>query len=121
MKQLVIIGGGPGGYAAAFAAARQGLKVTLIEQEGIGGTCLNWGCIPTKTLKATAEKLEFLHQAAQFGLIKADQASIQQYVTQEALNRLYQAIGEQEKAIRTDPVGTGSKLLSKVFGAALGQ
>ena len=68
MKQLVIIGGGPGGYAAAFAAARQGLKVTLIEQEGIGGTCLNWGCIPTKTLKATAEKLEFLHQAAQFGL-----------------------------------------------------
>ena len=68
MKQLVIIGGGPGGYAAAFAAARQGLKVTLIEQEGIGGTCLNWGCIPTKTLKATAEKLEFLHKAAQFGV-----------------------------------------------------
>ena len=68
MKQLVIIGGGPGGYAAAFAAARQGLKVTLVEQEGIGGTCLNWGCIPTKTLKATAEKLEFLHQAAQFGV-----------------------------------------------------
>ncbi|OZB72754.1 MAG: hypothetical protein B7X36_11355, partial [Thiomonas sp. 14-64-326] len=63
----------------------------------------------------------FAGQAAQFGLVKADQASIQQYVTQEALKRLYQAIGEQEKAIRTDPVGTGSKLLSKVFGAALGQ
>jgi hypothetical protein len=63
----------------------------------------------------------FAGQAAQFGLVKADQASIQQYVTQEALNRLYQAIGEQEKAIRTDPVGTGSKLLSKVFGAALGR
>ena len=68
MKHLVIIGGGPGGYAAAFAAAKKGLKVTLIEQEGIGGTCLNWGCIPTKTLKATAEKLEFLHRAAQFGI-----------------------------------------------------
>ncbi len=64
---------------------------------------------------------QFAGQAAQFGLIKADQASIQQYVTQEALNRLYQAIGEQEKAIRADPVGTGSKLLGKVFGAALGQ
>ena len=63
----------------------------------------------------------FAGQAAQFGLVKADQASIQQYVTQEALNRLYQAIGEQEKAIRADPVGTGSKLLSKVFGAALGR
>lgn len=68
MKNLVIIGGGPGGYAAAFAAAKKGLNVTLIEQEGIGGTCLNWGCIPTKTLKATAEKLEFLPQAAQFGI-----------------------------------------------------
>ncbi len=68
MKSLVIIGGGPGGYAAAFAAAKKGLQVTLIEQEGIGGTCLNWGCIPTKTLKASAEKIEFLHQAAQFGV-----------------------------------------------------
>jgi hypothetical protein len=63
----------------------------------------------------------FAGQAAQFGLVKADQASIQTYVTQQALDRLYQAIGEQEKAIRTDPVGTGSKLLGKVFGAALGQ
>ena len=59
--------------------------------------------------------------AAQFGLVKADQASIQSYVTQQALDRLYQAIGEQEKAIRADPVGTGSKLLGKVFGAALGR
>jgi len=63
----------------------------------------------------------FAGQAAQFGLVKADQASIQQYVTQQALNRLYQAIGEQEKAIRADPLGTGSKLLGKVFGAALGR
>ena len=63
----------------------------------------------------------FAGQAAQFGLVKADQASIQQYVTQQALNRLYQAIGDEEKAIRTDPVGTGSKLLGKVFGAALGR
>lgn len=62
----------------------------------------------------------FAGQAAQFGLIKSDQASIQQYVTQEALNRLYQAIGEQERAIRADPIGTGSKIIGKVFGAALG-
>lgn len=68
MKHLVIIGGGPGGYAAAFAAAKKGLKVTLIEQEGIGGTCLNWGCIPTKTLKSTAERLDALREAAHFGL-----------------------------------------------------
>ncbi len=60
-------------------------------------------------------------EAAQFGLVKSDQANIQQYVTHEALNRLYQAIGEQERAIRTDPLGTGSKLIGKVFGAALGR
>jgi len=63
----------------------------------------------------------FAGQAAQFGLVKPDQATIQQYVTQQALDRLYQAIGEQEKAIRADPAGTGSKLLGKVFGAALGR
>ena len=62
----------------------------------------------------------FAGEAAQFGLVQQDQASIQQYVTRQALDRLYQAIGEQERAIRADPVGTGSRLLSKVFGAALG-
>ena len=56
-------------------------------------------------------------QAAQFGLVKADQANIDSYVTQQALNRLYQAIGDEEKAIRSDPVGTGSALIGKVFGA----
>ena len=60
-------------------------------------------------------------QAAQFGLVHGDQASIEQYVTQQALDRLYQAIGDQERAIRADPLGTGSTLLGKVFGAALGR
>ena len=63
----------------------------------------------------------FAGQAAQFGLIQQDQASIQSYVTKEALKRLYTAIGEEEKAIRADPVGTGSKLISKVFGAVAGR
>lgn len=50
MKDLIIIGGGPGGYSAAIRGAQRGLKVTLIEQDRLGGTCLNRGCIPTKTL-----------------------------------------------------------------------
>lgn len=49
-KELMIIGGGPGGYVAAIKAGQQGLKVTLVEKEDIGGTCLNRGCIPTKAL-----------------------------------------------------------------------
>lgn len=59
-------------------------------------------------------------QAAQFGLVKADQANIDSYVTRQALDRLYQAIGEEERAIRTDPAGTGSALIGKVFGALRG-
>ena len=59
-------------------------------------------------------------QAAQFGLVKADQANIDGYVTQQALDRLYQAIGEEERAIRADPAGAGSALISKVFGALRG-
>ncbi|WP_439890856.1 DUF4197 domain-containing protein [Ralstonia sp. 25C] len=56
-------------------------------------------------------------QAAQFGLLRNDEASLDRYVAQEAVNRLYQAIGEQEKALRADPVGSGSAIISKVFGA----
>ena len=92
MKHLVIIGGGPGGYAAAFAAAKKGLKVTLIEQEGIGGTCLNWGCIPTKTLKATAEKLEFLHQAAQFGIILKEAPELDWGAISARLNKVKETL-----------------------------
>jgi dihydrolipoamide dehydrogenase len=50
LKDLIIIGGGPGGYSAAIRGTQRGLKVTLIEQDQLGGTCLNRGCIPTKTL-----------------------------------------------------------------------
>ena len=56
--RLTVIGGGPGGYTAAFAAARAGMSVTLVESGYLGGTCLNNGCIPTKTLKASADALE---------------------------------------------------------------
>jgi len=67
-KKIGIIGAGPGGYIGAIRAAQLGAEVTVIEQEAIGGTCLNWGCIPTKTLKATAEALEHVHRAKEFGI-----------------------------------------------------
>lgn len=68
MKRLTVIGGGPGGYTAAFAAARAGMEVTLVEAAHLGGTCLNSGCIPTKTLKASAEALETALRLAEFGI-----------------------------------------------------
>jgi len=68
-KSIVVIGAGPGGYVAAIRCAQLGAQVTLVEQEALGGTCLNWGCIPTKTLKATAEILDRFHRAQELGVL----------------------------------------------------
>ena len=65
---LIVIGGGPGGYPAAIRAAQLGASVALVEKERIGGTCLNWGCIPTKTLIASAHLFRMVRNADAFGL-----------------------------------------------------
>ncbi len=65
---VVIIGGGPGGYVAAIKAAHLGLKAVLIEKDKLGGVCLNRGCIPTKALVSTAELLNQLQRAKEFGI-----------------------------------------------------
>lgn len=67
-KHIVIIGGGPAGYVGAIHAATHGAKVTLVEAAEIGGTCLNQGCIPTKTLVATCALLEKIRHAANVGI-----------------------------------------------------
>lgn len=66
--RITIIGAGPGGYVAAVSAARLGAEVTVIEQENVGGTCLNWGCIPSKIMITTAALLENFHKADTFGV-----------------------------------------------------
>jgi dihydrolipoamide dehydrogenase len=65
---LVVIGGGPGGYVAAIRAAQLGLKTVCVEREALGGTCLNWGCIPTKALLRSAEVLETCRRAGEYGV-----------------------------------------------------
>ncbi len=65
---LVVIGAGPGGYVAAIKAAGCGKKVTLIEKDALGGTCLNVGCIPTKTLIANAQMLHKMRKAEEYGI-----------------------------------------------------
>ena len=66
--RLTVIGGGPGGYTAAFAAARAGMSVTLVESGNLGGTCLNNGCIPTKTLFQSAEVANTVRESARYGI-----------------------------------------------------
>ena len=65
MKQydLAILGGGPGGYVAAIRAAQLGLTTAIIDQDKLGGICLNWGCIPTKALLKNAEVLDTVKNA----------------------------------------------------------
>lgn len=65
---VVVIGGGPGGYVAAIRASQLGQKVALIEREHLGGICLNWGCIPTKALLKAGETVQAIRHAADFGV-----------------------------------------------------
>jgi dihydrolipoamide dehydrogenase len=65
---LVVLGGGPGGYVAGIRAGQLGLKVAVVEAERVGGICLNWGCIPTKALLKNAEIYEHVQEAATWGL-----------------------------------------------------
>ena len=65
---LIVVGGGPGGYVAAIRAAKLGMNVALVESEHLGGICLNWGCIPTKALLRAAEIHHLMHRLDEFGL-----------------------------------------------------
>lgn len=64
---IIVVGGGPGGYVAAIRAAQLGLKTAVVEREHLGGICLNWGCIPTKALLRTSEINHLLHHLSDFG------------------------------------------------------
>ncbi|MHB1139706.1 MAG: FAD-dependent oxidoreductase, partial [Microthrixaceae bacterium] len=66
---LVVIGGGPGGYAAALYGASAGLNIALVEKDKIGGTCLHRGCIPAKELLETAAVVRTVKHAGDFGVI----------------------------------------------------
>jgi len=64
---VIVVGGGPGGYVAAIRCAQLGLKTAVAERENLGGICLNWGCIPTKALLKSSEVWHTLHRLKEFG------------------------------------------------------
>ena len=90
---VVVIGSGPGGYVAAIHAARQGARVAIVEQKATewGGTCLNWGCIPTKTLVQSAEVLRTVRRAAEFG-VRVGEPEIDWPAMQERKNKVVAAM-----------------------------
>ncbi len=88
---LIVIGGGPAGYAAAFYGASAGLQVALVEKDTIGGTCLNRGCIPAKAFLETAAVARHVHHAKDFG-IEATQAGIDFSVAQNRKQRIVEGL-----------------------------
>ena len=101
---LVIIGAGPGGYEAAFEAVKYGMKTALVEKEALGGTCLNHGCIPTKSLLHGAELYRNAKEASLFGIqmqASYDAAAMQARKTQ-VVDTLRQGIASQMKKAKVD-------------------
>ncbi|MDD3704825.1 MAG: dihydrolipoyl dehydrogenase [Clostridiaceae bacterium] len=95
IKRITVIGGGPGGYVAAIRASQLGAKVTLVEKERLGGTCLNVGCIPTKVLLHTSEIYSEYKSSQDIGLkissVEVDWDKLQQRKT-EVVNQLVNGV-----------------------------
>ena len=94
--RVTVLGAGPGGYVAAVRAAQLGAEVTVVEKEQVGGTCLNWGCIPSKIMKTTAELLERFHDAATFGIRTEGRAAVDM---QQLMVRKQKVLATQIKGI----------------------
>ncbi len=103
---LVIIGSGPAGYIAAARAGQTGLKTVVIEDRKIGGMCLNWGCIPTKSLMESAKKLSIIKKADTFGI---------EGITQNQLNLNWSTLKKRTESI-TSRLGKGIGFLFKKNG-----
>ncbi|MCE5312169.1 MAG: dihydrolipoyl dehydrogenase [Nitrospiraceae bacterium] len=113
--KLVVIGAGPGGNEAAIRAAQLGAEVTLIEKDEVGGTCLNWGCIPTKSIIASAQAFDKAKKLSEFGIavngdITADIAKI--------IERKNKVVSIQIKGIRSQLKSHGIRLIEGIASIA---
>jgi dihydrolipoamide dehydrogenase len=109
---LVVLGGGPGGYSAALYGASAGMSIAIVEEQRMGGTCLHRGCIPAKELLQTAEVLRTVRAAAEFGVLTADptlQLSTSQTRKQTVVDRLTSGLeGLLNRRKVTMVAGTGT-------------
>ncbi|MBL7075753.1 FAD-dependent oxidoreductase, partial [candidate division KSB1 bacterium] len=90
---VIVIGAGPGGYVAAIRAAQLGLKVAVVEEDRLGGVCLNRGCIPTKALLASCRVLNQARRAGEFGIL-SDSISFDWEKIQARKNRVVSGLVE---------------------------
>src|SRR2546421_1428878 len=115
---VVVIGGGPGGYAAALYAAGIGLKVAVVEKEKVGGTCLHRGCIPAKEFLETATVFRTVAGAKEFG-IQADQPTVDFATSaarkQKVVDQLWKGLQGLMKSRKiTTVIGSGTLTRDKV-------
>ncbi|MFZ3065186.1 MAG: dihydrolipoyl dehydrogenase [Nitrospirota bacterium] len=107
-KRLIVLGAGPGGYVAAIRAAQLGAKVTIIEDTEVGGTCLNRGCIPTKALIASAEAIDKIKRAEEYGIEIKGEVSCN---LSKIIERKNKVVAIQVKGIRSLFKSWGIELL----------
>lgn len=113
---LIIIGGGPGGYVAAIRAAQLGMKVTVVESQHLGGICLNWGCIPTKALLRSAEVAHTLQHAEEYGFTVKDYSfDLKKIVarSRNVANQLASGVKHLMKKNKVEIIDGMAKLLGK--------
>ena len=114
---VVVIGGGPGGYVAAIRAAQLGLKVSIIEKDKLGGICLNWGCIPTKALLKSAEVYHMIKSSEKYGITISGHATInfKEMISRSRAisNQLSNGINSLMKKHKIDVINGYAKLLGQ--------
>ncbi len=112
---VIVLGGGPGGYIAAERLGHAGSKVLLVEKEALGGTCLNVGCIPTKSLLNSAKLYEHAQHSAQFGVtatgVAYDWATVQAWKA-DVVGKLVAGVGAAEKRAGVEVVRAHGTLLA---------
>ncbi|WP_330084570.1 dihydrolipoyl dehydrogenase [Methylocystis iwaonis] len=113
---VIVIGGGPGGYVAAIRAAQLGLKTAVVEREHLGGICLNWGCIPTKALLRSAEVYRLAQDGARYGVTVTEPGFDAARIvarSREAAGRLNAGVGFLLKKNKVDVIWGEARLESK--------
>jgi dihydrolipoamide dehydrogenase len=112
---LVVLGGGPGGYVAAIRAAQLGMKVGCVERDKLGGICLNWGCIPSKALLKSAEVMSLFKESKEYGIsyenLKVDFKKVIKR-SRDAANRLSQGVEYLFKKNKIEKISGNGKFLT---------
>src|SRR3954468_20104378 len=110
---VIVVGGGPGGYVCAIRCAQLGLKTAVVERDRMGGICLNWGCIPTKALLRSSEIWHLMHRLGEFGFsadnLKFDLAKIVER-SRKVSKQLSNGVGFLMKKHKITVIGGEAKL-----------